>query len=300
VVFDRTAQALKERFGLRVLTAVRPLGDRHRDEQGYCSVCGRASVFVFNSWVIPYDLHAAWGDPDVSCAYTRRESLFCRVCGSSLRVRRIADVLRSLFGPETCSVAELVCQPRFRQLDIAEINAIGAVGALHPFLARIPSLAFSEYRGPERLGQIVNGVRNEDICNLTYADSSFDLVLTSDTLEHVPDFPAALRQTRRVLRPGGRHVFTVPVVASRTTTEPRARINAEGEVVHLLPPLYHGRGARLYRCIPVGNDLLTFTEFGMDLVRHLRDAGFEAEVMRAEDDSDGTGAELVFSGRVPD
>jgi len=44
---------------------------------------------------------------------------------------------------------------------------------------------------------VIGGARNEDICRLTYADASFDLVLSSDTLEHVPDFRAALRETRR-------------------------------------------------------------------------------------------------------
>jgi SAM-dependent methyltransferase len=262
-------------------------------------VCGHNSGFVFNSWVIPHDLHAAWNNPDVSLAYIRRESLFCRACCSSLRVRSIADVLLGLYGSEASSVAELVREDRFRRLDVAEINAIGAVGALHPFLAQLPHLAFSEYRGPERLGEIINGARNEDICELTYPDSSFDLVLSSDTLEHVPDFRVALRETRRVLRPGGRHVFTVPIVASRTMTKARARIDAEGEVVHLLPALYHGRGAGLYRYVPVGNDLLTFTEFGMDLVRYIREAGFEVEVLGAGDDRDKTGAGLVFSGLVP-
>jgi SAM-dependent methyltransferase len=298
-MLQRATQSLKARFGRQVLTNVRPLRDRRNDERGNCSVCGRNSVFAFNSWVIPLDLHASWGDANVSSAYIRRESLFCRSCGSSLRVRRIADVLLSAFEPDASSVAELVHQDRFRQLDVAEINAIGAVGALHPFLARSPRLAFSEYRGPERLGEMVDGTRNEDICRLTYADKSFDLVLSSDTLEHVPDFRAALRETRRVLRPGGRHVFTVPIVASRLTTEARARINAEGEVVHLMPALYHGRGAGLYRYLPVGNDLLTFTEFGMDLLQHIREAGFEAEVLRAEDDQDGTGAGFVFCGLVP-
>ena len=298
-MFHRAAQALKARFGRRVLTEVRPLRDRHYDERGHCSVCGHDSEFVFNSWVIPHDLHAAWESPEVSLAYVRRESLFCRACCSSLRVRGIADVLLRLYGSGSCSVAELVRQDRFRRLDVAEINAIGPMGALHPFLAQLPRLAFSEYRGPEQRGQIIDGARNEDICELTYADNSFDLVLSSETLEHVPDFRAALRETRRVLRPGGRHIFTVPIVASRTITQARARITAEGEVIHVLKPLFHGRGAGLYRYVPVGNDLLTFTEFGMDLVRYIREACFEVEVLRSGDDHDKTGAGLVFSGRVP-
>lgn len=291
------AAALKARLGRPALLHVRPPRDRRRDERARCVVCGSDTTFVFNSWVIPDDLRAAWGDPAVSLAYTRRESMFCRVCCSSARVRRIAEVVRDLYGPGAGSFAELVDDPGFRGLDVAEINTIGSMGSLHAYLARLPRLAFSEYRGPERLGEVVEGARNEDICALTYGDAAFDLVLSSDTLEHVPDFGAALRETRRVLRPGGRHVFTVPVVASRSITEPRARVGAGGEVEHLMPALYHGRGAGPYRLVPVGADLLTFTEFGRDLVDHIRAAGMEPEVHAAP--GDATGASMVFSGRAP-
>jgi SAM-dependent methyltransferase len=171
------------------------------------------------------------------------------------------------------------------------------LGSRPASLARLPRRAFAEYRGPARGGAAVDGVRNEDICRLTYPDAAFDLVLSSDTLEHVHDFRAALRETARVLRPGGRHVFTVPIVATREVTEARAAIGDDGEIVHLMPPLYHGRGSGAYRFVPVGADLLTFTEFGRDIVQHMREAGFEPESFAGAGDS--TGAETVFSGRVP-
>lgn len=291
--------AAKARFGRPVLLNVRPLRDRRHDGRGRCSACGSNTVFRFNSWVIPDDLRASWGDPRVSEAYTRRESMFCRSCCASLRVRRFADVILSLHGPGTGSLVVLVGDPAFRRLDVAEVNTIGSTGSLHSILAGLPQLAFSEYRGPDRLGEVIGGARNEDICRLTYADASFDLVLSSDTLEHVPDFRAALRETRRVLKPGGRHLFTVPIVASRATTYARAEVGEDGKVVHLLPPLYHGRGGGLYRYIPVGPDLLTFTEFGCDLTNHMREAGFEPEVLHGANDEDETGAAWVFSGRVP-
>ena len=289
--------ALKARAGRPVLLNMRPLRDRRSDEAGRCMACGADTMFAFNSWTIGHDLRAFWGDPRVSHAYARRESMFCRFCCGSLRVRRIAEILVSLYGPPGCaSLAELTENPTFRDLDIAEINTIGSIGSMHALLQRLPRLAFSDYRGPERLGQLVNGSRNEDICRLTYADASFDIVLSSDTLEHVPDFRAALAETRRVLRPGGRHIFTVPVVWSRSTTEARAHVGGDGEIIHLMPALYHGKGSGAYRFIPVGDDLLTFTEFGSDIVDHIRKAGFEPEVYAGSDDV--TGAETVFAGRV--
>ena len=206
---------VKQRFGKPWLLKVHPLNDRRYDELGHCDVCGSNANFVFNSWVIPADMVEELGDPAVSFSYCRRESLFCPSCCSSLRVRNIAETMLSLYGAGATSIAEMVEEEEFRRLDLAEINKVGALGALHSFLSRLPRLAYSEYRGPTRLGEEVEGVRNEDICRLTYPEASFDLVLSSDTLEHVPDFRAALRETRRILRPGGRHVFTIPVVAGK-------------------------------------------------------------------------------------
>jgi SAM-dependent methyltransferase len=45
---------------------------------------------------------------------------------------------------------------------------------------------------------------------LPFGHGEFDLVWCSEVLEHVPDALALLQETRRVLRPGGRLLLTVP------------------------------------------------------------------------------------------
>jgi SAM-dependent methyltransferase len=50
-----------------------------------------------------------------------------------------------------------------------------------------------------------------DLTNLPYPDSSFDLVVASEALEHVPEIQTALKELGRVLRPRGKVVFTVPL-----------------------------------------------------------------------------------------
>jgi SAM-dependent methyltransferase len=56
------------------------------------------------------------------------------------------------------------------------------------------------------LGSAVNG----DALSLPFADASFDRVIASEVLEHVPDDVAALAELGRVLRPGGTLAVTVP------------------------------------------------------------------------------------------
>jgi SAM-dependent methyltransferase len=47
-----------------------------------------------------------------------------------------------------------------------------------------------------------------------FADASFDTVLMSHVIEHLPDPHAELREVRRILKPGGRVVLLTPNVGS--------------------------------------------------------------------------------------
>ena len=57
-------------------------------------------------------------------------------------------------------------------------------------------------------------VRQGDICALPFADSSFDLVLATDIIEHVDDDSRALSEIARVLAPDGAVLITVPTFPS--------------------------------------------------------------------------------------
>jgi SAM-dependent methyltransferase len=49
-----------------------------------------------------------------------------------------------------------------------------------------------------------------DGCALPFDDASFDLILSFHVLEHIPDDIAAMREMRRVLKPGGLLLVQVP------------------------------------------------------------------------------------------
>ena len=100
---------------------------------------------------------------------------------------------------------------------------------------------------------------------LPFPDASFDLVLASDTLEHVPRYRRALEEIRRVLTRDGRFVTVQPVILSRTTVT-RCVVDEAGTVRHLLPPSYHCRGA---------DDSLVFVEFGIEFLDEVAAAGLE-------------------------
>jgi SAM-dependent methyltransferase len=57
-----------------------------------------------------------------------------------------------------------------------------------------------------------------DIMDMPYADGAFDAVLCNHVLEHVDDDRLAMREIRRVLRPGGWAILMTPMDSRRATT----------------------------------------------------------------------------------
>ena len=54
------------------------------------------------------------------------------------------------------------------------------------------------------------GAVQGDALRLPFADGTFDRVIASEVLEHIPDDEAAMAELARVLRPGGTMAVTVP------------------------------------------------------------------------------------------
>lgn len=49
-----------------------------------------------------------------------------------------------------------------------------------------------------------------DICHAPFVSEHFDLVILSETLEHIFDFQIALKECFRILKPGGHLIITTP------------------------------------------------------------------------------------------
>ena len=163
----------------------------------------------------------------------------CIRCRANLRYEMLARYLRRAF-------------PHVTSLDVLELDFHSP---LRGYLGKARTYTRSFYRDEIAPGTVREGGEVcQDITRLTYPDRSLDLIISSDVLEHVPDAPAAFRESARVLRPGGAHVFTVPPA---NETIKRAMIE-NGHIVHLAPPEY-----QLDPLDAAG--VLAFWNFGADL-----------------------------------
>lgn len=212
-----------------------------------CSNCGYEGPSI-QVEPIDEDLREAW---QLSNKLTRlfnfREGSLCGSCHVNIRAQSLAKaIMLSKFGSNEATLKEWVENANKKRLRVCELNSCHN---LHDTLKKIDDYEYAEYGTPSE----------QDIENLTYEDDSFDIVLHSETLEHVSNPGRAMQECRRVLKPGGLVIFTTPVVWLARTRR-RAMIS-KGKIEHILPPSYHGFKT---------DDYLVFYEFGYDIDNILR------------------------------
>jgi SAM-dependent methyltransferase len=194
-----------------------------------------------------------------------RESGVCTSCGCTNRQRQMAYSIRYVFH-----------MSRYGGINFSKdqvVYNLESNGPLHAALKGNNNYVCSEFFGNEYVsGEIVNGVRHEDLQNLSFGDDSFDLILSSDVLEHVPEPYEAHGEIFRVLRPGGRHIFTVPYDEAAFSDDVRARI-IEGKPEYYAEKLYHGDPVRPEQGI------LVWTIFGSEMLRRLGNLGYRMDVL---------------------
>ncbi len=153
----------------------------------------------------------------------RREGNRCRQCGMSKRVRMLLWSVK-----KQC--------PAHAPLRILHLNQTNALG---PALESLGSVTETVYQPDKPLGSRIGACFNEDMSRLSFEDNQFDLAIHSETLEHLQDYRRALAEVRRVLKPAGFQVYTIPLLLSRKTRQ-RMKLDPSGQLTPCLPVSFHG------------------------------------------------------------
>jgi len=164
---------------------------------------------------------------------------------------------------------ELIEDARFRD---SSVYFVGELGPVRRRLATLPHYVESRYvDGAEPGLDLGDRTTSQDLQRLTFADESFDLVISSHVMEHVPNPWRALEEVRRVLRPGGRYIFSIPFRGPPLSDTVARAVLEDGEVRHLVEPAYHNS--------PQGPSLV-FHDFGADLVDRGNACGLLVRILR--------------------
>lgn len=187
-----------------------------------------------------------------------------------VRQRDLAQIVVDEFGRGSdYSLTDLVARGRLNEVSIYEV---GTQGPIKPRLQKLAHYVSSYYWDDVTPGTYRDGARSENLCALTFAAASFDLIVSMEVLEHVFDIQKALTEIARVLKPGGIHVFTIPVrFPMPEATVERARL-VRGDIVHLQPERYHVAGD--------GSKSLVVSDFGSDLIDWHKVAGLRLSAIR--------------------
>ncbi len=160
-----------------------------RGRGGFCPVCAGWTWFL------------------VTCEPAGlRNDAFCARCGSVARTRHVALAILDAF--RTRGIRALADFGRHPEIAVWHTSARGPIAAqLRPAPNHV---VCTEYFDDVPPGTSRDGVLCQDLQALTFDDNAFDLVISEDVFEHIPDYRAAFAEVHRVLKPGGCHVFTVP------------------------------------------------------------------------------------------
>lgn len=131
--------------------------------------------------------------------------------------------------------------PNYRDLNIHESSPCHR-GTSPKLKAECRNYSASQYLLGVTPGTVdqKQGWRCEDLENMTFADASFDLFVTQDVMEHIFNPEKAFREIARVLKPGGAHIFTVPLINKERPSECWASRSEDGTVNYHHDAEYHG------------------------------------------------------------
>ena len=203
-----------------------------------CNVCRRSTIFLCD---------------DATQRWIRK----CIWCRSTPKYRAIVSVIEQHLGMPLST---------YLQDGSRELYELTSTSPIHKCHYHRPNYVCSAYFFDKPFKkELAPRIWNEDIRDTHFQSESFDVIVSSETMEHVRRPWDGFKEIHRILKPGGIHFFTIPY---RTDYVTRARIDTSGAAdVDLMPRVYHQDPYRR-------EDSLVYTDFGSDLAELLTTIGF--------------------------
>lgn len=222
------------------------------EHNGYCPICCKESTFTAkNEWF--------------------RDFLICQNCNSIPRERALMVAIETYF-------------PQWKQSIIHE-SSPSKRGTSLKLSKECSNYIESQYFSNCEPGSYVDGIRCENLEKLSFDNESIDLHITQDVFEHIFNPSRAFKEIERTLKPGGMHIFSVPLVNKNKPSNARAAIK-DNEIVYLLPPEYHEN--------PVAKNSLVTMDWGYDITEYIfKHSGLFTTIFYIDDLNRGIRAEFI-------
>lgn len=242
----KTTRDVRLSFEKKIVHEFADKENRYLD--GFCESCEKQSKFLLD-----------WKYSD-GLIPNFRERLVCESCGLNNRQRFMIGFLKKLATTNQPLIKDIYLYEQitpfysYVKKNFRDINVIG-----------------SEFLGyDKKSGEILDGIRHEDALHLSFSNESFDLIISNDVYEHVPDIKRVLDEAYRILRKDGHILVSIPFYFEDQTRQ-RAMIE-NGSPKHLHPEQYHGN--------PMSEKgSLVFYDFGWDFINFCRSSGFRDAYM---------------------
>jgi SAM-dependent methyltransferase len=224
---------------------------------GFCPICDKPTV---------YRAKFAW----------YRGHLRCAQCDSVPRERALAVILEEK-------------RPDWRNCAIHE-SSPARRGISLKLMTECPGYIGSHYFPDQPPGTTVRNYRNENLEKQTFADASFDLVMSLDVMEHVFAPWQVYQEVYRTLRPEGYYLHTFPIGKDRATShKARAELASDGTIRHIEKPEFHGNPID-----PQNGSLVTF-DYGYEVHQAIAEwvPGFDVRIIRFCDKTAGIMGEFT-------
>jgi hypothetical protein len=232
--------------------------------QGFCNIC-EEKVHFLGDW--------RYSDGKVP---NYRERLVCPKCRLNNRQRLMGYLVKKQL--EKLNL----------QMNFPHIYCYETVTPFYKWLVNIvPTTIGSEFLGVNLLsGSVINGIRHENALNLSFNDETMDLMISQDVFEHVTDLNRAISEVKRILKPNGTILFSIPFHFTMNQIRQRATIY-DGEIKHFYDAIYHGN--------PIDkNGSLVFWDIGWDIFDLFKNNGMHLEILAARNLECGHIGELPF------